>query len=251
MATGNYGFRIYSNDGSTVLKSIVDDPNSTIVIGDGSVISNGVSVYTYTGTKTFKGLATTPNATAPVYVSGDTIALTEYSIDNFYIVEGDPTPTEDTVYIKYNNETVNSITKGQTCTLQCKTPTGKATQMLSDIEVEFAAGGGGDEPAPVGSPLRKITLTAVDLPFRGTINVYTSAGTGLLDVDFTGDFTLSIPMERLELVAASGYFFVLGDAVDCDYSSNSYDTVVELTNIALAQEGSAEFSFTYVSSGAD
>ena len=67
---------IYSNDGSTILYSNIDDFSgmSVTVTSTGATISSEYvnDTYTYTGDKNFLGLAVTANATAPDYENGDT-----------------------------------------------------------------------------------------------------------------------------------------------------------------------------------
>lgn len=87
---------IYSNDGSVVLYSNVDDMSSMSV----TVTSTGATItslyvndtYTYNGDKTYLGLALTANATTPDYAVGTTI-----DDGTYYIVEGTAASTGGSV----------------------------------------------------------------------------------------------------------------------------------------------------------
>lgn len=93
MAT-DHSATIKSNDGQTVLRSLSSNAPMTVTItSTGCVIADSYNVsstYTYSGTKTFIGLASTKNATTPNWVVGDVINVTGVTI--YYIVEAEPAP---------------------------------------------------------------------------------------------------------------------------------------------------------------
>lgn len=141
----------------------------------------------------------------------------------------DPTPTEDTVYIKYNNETINSITKGQTCTLQCKTPVGKATQMLSDIDVEFVAGSGGS-----GATVYSIDWDYSGLDAASYISYYVfgaptsiAEGQTVLSAMFLTSAPLDIQKSNCDV---SAIFYTVSDMHLPTGKFSGYITILEVSN---------------------
>lgn len=87
----SYGIEIRSNDGQTVLYQYREGnyPTTVTVTSTGCTIDfgvEGIETYTYSGTKTFAGLATTANATTATYAVGDTFDLPAGST-YYYIVE--------------------------------------------------------------------------------------------------------------------------------------------------------------------
>ena len=90
----SYSATIKSNDGQTTLRSLSSNAPMTVTItSTGCVIADSYNVsstYTYSGTKTFVGLAGTANATTPNWVVGDVINVTDTAV--YYIVEAEPAP---------------------------------------------------------------------------------------------------------------------------------------------------------------
>ena len=130
-----YGYlKVYSNDGSSLKKTISIPIGDTVTftVKSGGFSGNGGGYYysyTYSGNKTFLGIATSANATTPTYAVGNTFSWTSSSSGKkVYIVEED-TQTSS-VKITYDGEVIATVTNGQTVTLSCA---GKLMQ--SDIVV--------------------------------------------------------------------------------------------------------------------
>ena len=74
-----YGYlKVYSNDGSSLKKTISIPIGDTVTftVKSGGFSGNGGGYYysyTYSGNKTFLGIATSANATTPTYAVGDTL----------------------------------------------------------------------------------------------------------------------------------------------------------------------------------
>ncbi len=92
---------IYSNDGQTELAKIqryltgVNPPSTITISSTGITWAHGVAsnTYTYSGTKIFLGVATSPNATTPNYKVGDTVTWDGSDWEenvNWHIVEEKP-----------------------------------------------------------------------------------------------------------------------------------------------------------------
>ena len=79
---------IYSNDGSTQVGSAGADYNGFSVNATGITGNFGEQMYTYSGTKTFLGVALTPNATTPTYAVGSIFGVDWTGEHSVYIVEG-------------------------------------------------------------------------------------------------------------------------------------------------------------------
>ena len=137
MPIGNYSFVVYSNDGYTELVRRAQDPIPQLQIDGNSLVSGAAVIWTYAGNKIFKGLATTPNATDAVYVSGDTIQLTGDAVDNFYIVESEPVITNK-VSVLYKGELIGTIDPNNEGVIGCVGET-----MEDDITIRVPAGMGG------------------------------------------------------------------------------------------------------------
>lgn len=87
----SYGIEIRSNDGQTQLYQYREGnyPTTVTVTSTGCTIDfgeEGIDTYTYSGTKTFVGLATTANSTTTTYAVGDTFDLPNGE-NVYYIVE--------------------------------------------------------------------------------------------------------------------------------------------------------------------
>ena len=96
----SYGFiGINSNDGSQSLKSWQSGSNTPTISVTSTGVTDGTTTYTYSGDKTFLGVATSANATEPTYAVGNdyTLSLTSGTYLELYIVEAvaDPTITYD------------------------------------------------------------------------------------------------------------------------------------------------------------
>lgn len=109
-----YTFIIYSNDGSEILAEIIN-PSATYY-----VIETGLdyNIYTYSGTKTFLGLATSANATTPTYAIGD--SFTTNSDTNLYIVEEETSSSNKKLNIIYQGETLATLNVGDAKLLEVK-----------------------------------------------------------------------------------------------------------------------------------
>lgn len=142
---------IYSNDGVTQLAyfSLSAADTNTLTVTDTGAELNG-ETYTYSGDKTFLGLATSANATETTYSIGDTFTAPAYtSTVDLYIVEGEAetTPTAESVKTKLQSLITASNAK-----------TGKSDANLTDavntLLEGYGQGGGGiievDELPEVG-----------------------------------------------------------------------------------------------------
>ena len=79
---------IYSNDGSTQVGSVGTDYDGFSVNATGITGNFGEQMYTYSGTKTFLGVALTSKATIPTYAVGTTFGTDWTGEHTVYIVEG-------------------------------------------------------------------------------------------------------------------------------------------------------------------
>ena len=87
---------VYSNDGSQTLYYSLDNPSSfNITVTSTGFTNDAGSDYTYSGTGTFRGLATSPNQTTPTYGIGATVTIpVQPAITGLYVVDvPEPTPT--------------------------------------------------------------------------------------------------------------------------------------------------------------
>lgn len=131
MPVGVTNIYIYSNDGSTQL-SYFSYGFTPVEVTD-----NGLGQYTYSGSGTFLGLATSANATTPTYAVGDEIALSLGGDTlNLYIVE----EAASGVIITYNNAVIASLKAGQSASLPCKDK-----PMHTDVVVTVPEGMGAGE----------------------------------------------------------------------------------------------------------
>lgn len=124
-----YGnLKVYSNDGSSLLKTISIPTGTTVTFTvTNTGFSGGGYSYTYSGDKTFLGVATNANATTPTYAVGSTFSWTSTTAGKtFYIVEEtteseEPTDPEETTTevatITYNGSTIANLEAGKTITL--------------------------------------------------------------------------------------------------------------------------------------
>ena len=128
---------IYSNDGAQVLHEYLTGANSLTVTDKGCLYNDSVE-WTYEGTNTFLGFATSPNATEPTYVIGDSVSLTLGGSDAFYVVERKSEPSGVTV--EYNGSVVATIENGNKATLPIADK-----KMKSDIVITV--------PEAINSPL--------------------------------------------------------------------------------------------------
>lgn len=164
---------ILSNNGETTLFSfIVPMAGGTFTVTAIGVdfVSAGASsnsgTYTYSGDKTFLGLATSVNATTPTYTIGDTFEGEQTDTD-YYIVEGEKEPK---VTITYNDNVIASLEAGQTATLQCN---GK--KMVSDVIVttpEIT-----DSPSPIEIPTEAEMTALLETAEIGSVYKYTGETT--------------------------------------------------------------------------
>lgn len=91
---------VYSNDGSQTLYNHLDAPSSfNITVTSTGFTSDGIGVsnYTYSGTGTFRGLATSANQTTPTYGIGATVNIPKQpDFTKLYVVDvPEPTPSFD------------------------------------------------------------------------------------------------------------------------------------------------------------
>ena len=122
-----YAIYIYSNDGSTLLKSFVFEAGGTSTLSvnaDGVTVSHasGDSSYTYSGSGTFLGLSNVSNSSTPTIAIGGTFSDSGTSGTNFtfYIVEEEPTTSSGTTYeILYNDEVINTVEPGNKIEIHC------------------------------------------------------------------------------------------------------------------------------------
>ena len=101
--TPEYGeLKVYSNDGTTLLKTISIPVGETVTFtANSNGFSGGDYSYTYNGDKTFLGIATNANATTPAYAVGSTVSwtsttagMTVYIVEEITESEEPDTPTE-------------------------------------------------------------------------------------------------------------------------------------------------------------
>ena len=189
----SYGLiEIKSNDGSqTLLSATQVDSYSPIISVTSTGVTQGSSfTYSYSGDKTFLGVATVANATEPTYAVGNDYTLSIASVETLtlYIVEGEKEPK---VTITYNENVIASLGAGQTATLQCN---GK--KMASDIIVtapEVA------EPEVTDSPLPIEVSTADEMTA-----LLETAEVGAI-YKYTGETTDTYENGALYVVAKGGY----------------------------------------------
>ena len=124
---------IYSNDGTRVLHEYLTGANSLTVTDKGCLYNDSVE-WTYEGTNTFLGFATSPNAIEPTYAIGDSVSLTLGGSDGFYIVERETASSGVTV--EYNGAVVATIPNGNTATLPVKDKKMKSDIVITVPEAE-------------------------------------------------------------------------------------------------------------------
>ncbi|MBR6515934.1 MAG: hypothetical protein IKT40_03670 [Bacilli bacterium] len=93
----HYVIFVYSNDGSTLLKSVSAE-GSNIQVNEAG-FADALGEYTYNGDKKFLGLATSANATTPTYAIGDSFTIN--SDTNLYIVEDEANAITDLTNTKW------------------------------------------------------------------------------------------------------------------------------------------------------
>lgn len=133
---------IYSNDGAQVLHEYLTGANSLTVTDKGCLYNDSVE-WTYEGTNTFLGFATSANATEPTYAIGDSVTLTLGGSDAFYVVERKSESSGVTV--EYSGSVITTIPNGNTATLPVKD-----LKMKTDIVITVPeAEGGTDSAIPI------------------------------------------------------------------------------------------------------
>lgn len=189
----SYGLiRIKSNDGSQTLLSDTQVDSYSPVI---SITSTGVTqskfTYSYSGDKTFLGVATVVNATEPTYAVGNDYTLSIASAETLtlYIVEGEKEPK---VTITYNENVIASLGAGQTATLQCN---GK--KMASDIIV--TAPEVTDSPSPIEistetemTALLETAEVGAIYKYTGTTGTYENGALYVVEEEVVKTYTLHV-----------------------------------------------------------
>lgn len=115
-----YGIQIKSNDGQTELTSYTEynDPVNVLIKSDGvSLSTEADQYYTYSGTKTFAGLAIDATATTATYAVGSSFNLPVGST-TYYIVEGGGSSMINIDLTTLSG--YSTLTKGQTYSLTVK-----------------------------------------------------------------------------------------------------------------------------------
>ena len=135
MAMTLYATNIYSNDGSTLLWSGSFENTATCTVNSGGVhiarSDQFVGDYGYGGGGTFKGIATSANASTATYAVGDTFYTASSTLNLYIVDEGGGGGGGGTVTIKYNGSTIYTGTAKKT--LQCS---GKV--MAGNVEVSVS-----------------------------------------------------------------------------------------------------------------
>ena len=236
--------KIYSNDGNTLLFT---STNKVYQVGsdNGVVTDTGLTInfvdygypsetYTYTGTRKFLGVATSPNATTPTYSVGS--QFTFGSLYTLYIVEGEPEEPKITFNITENAE-FTLATKGKYCdkdiavnvavpvpevTTEEKTVTPtKSTQTVTPTNADY---------------LSKVTVNAIPNQYivpSGTKSI-TSNGTH----DVTSYASVSVNVADIPAVVGTKEITENGtyDAIDDDLEGYSSVTINVPTYITVSSE---------------